>query len=134
VTDLATGPPCCSLPTAPRTTTNLNPPCISAQGKFTDWNVSYVYSKARGDLNTLTQLFVPFEQPVIRDDAYSNLGSDVPNRIVSWGTIQNSPVGNRGWPRGRSTIPDFPYAPVDMQQDYIGIPNTKRSRDSFRSI
>ena len=84
-----------------------------------------MYSKARGDLNTLAQLFVPFEQPVIRPDAYSNLASDVPNRIVTWGRFKTHLWGIESGP-----VVDyhsgFPYAPVDMQQDYIGTPNGQR--------
>lgn len=91
----------------------------------TEWNISYVYSKARGDLNTLAQLFVPFEQPVIRSDAYSNLGSDVPNRILSWGRIKTHVWGIEAGPVA-DFHSGFPYAPVDMQQDYIGTPNTAR--------
>jgi len=33
---------------------------------FADLNVSYIWSRARGDLNTVSNIFLPFEQPVIR--------------------------------------------------------------------
>lgn len=91
----------------------------------TDWSFSYVYSRSRGDLNTLSQLFVPFEQPVIHPDVYSNLTSDVPNRILSWGRFKTHIWGIEAGP-----VIDFhsgfPYAPVDMQQEYIGIPDDSR--------
>jgi hypothetical protein len=97
---------------------------------ITELNVSYVFSKARGDLNTLSQLFVPFEQPVIRSDAYTNLGSDVPNRLVTWGRFKTHLWGIEAGP-----VIDyhsgFPYAPVDVQQDYIGTPNTRRFPQFF---
>jgi hypothetical protein len=93
--------------------------------RVTDWNVSYVYSRARGDLNTLAQVFVPFESPVIPPDAYSNLGSDVPNRLVSWGKFKTHLWGIESGP-----VVDyhsgFPYAPVDVDQNYVGVPNTSR--------
>ena len=38
-----------------------------------DFNISYVNSLARGDLNTLSSVFVPFEQPVIRPNFFSTL-------------------------------------------------------------
>ena len=98
--------------------------------RITDWNVSYVHSKARGDLNTLSQLFVPFEQPVFRPDTYSNLASDVPNRIVSWGRFKTHLWGIESGP-----VVDyhsgFPYAPIDVNQDYIGIPYSKRFPQFF---
>lgn len=91
----------------------------------TDWNVSYVYSRARGDLNSFTELFAPFEAPVIRPDIYSNLASDVPNRILTWGRFRTHIWGVEAGP-----VTDFhsgfPYSQVDVQQDYVGIPNTSR--------
>ena len=47
--------------------------------------MSYVRSRARGDLNTLADVFVPFEQPVIRPNVSGTLAQDVPNRVVGWG-------------------------------------------------
>ena len=92
---------------------------------FSELNVSYVYSKARGDLNTLAQLFVPFEQPVIRPNAYSNLASDTPNRIVSWGRFKTHLWGIEAGPVA-DFHSGFPYSTVDMRQNYIGAPNIER--------
>jgi len=89
-------------------------------------NVSYVRSRARGDLNTLSDVFVPFEQPVIRPNITGTLAQDVPNRVVGWGAfplpwnLTLSPVvdvhsgttlfGGRRSPelRGRGQQPTFP--------------------------
>ena len=60
-----------------------------------EWNIAYVNSRARGNLNTLVQLYVPFEAPVIRPDAYANLPSDIPNRLITWGRIQTRFWGMR---------------------------------------
>ena len=54
----------------------------------TDLNVSYVWSSARGDLNTLTSIFVPFEQPVIRPDFFGDQPSNVPQRLITWARIR----------------------------------------------
>jgi hypothetical protein len=56
-------------------------------GERSELNASYVRSHARGDLNTLSDIYVPFEAPVIRTGVTGNLASDIPNRLVSWGTF-----------------------------------------------
>jgi len=87
-------------------------------------NVSYVRSRARGDLNTLSDVFVPFEQPVIRPNVSGNLAQDVPNRVVGWGTL------SLPWNLTVSPVVDvhsgLPYSDVDALQNYVGMPNNQR--------
>ena len=89
-----------------------------------DLNASYVHSQTRGDLNTLSQIFVPFQQPVIQPNFFADLPSSVPNRLVTWGRFQvpwkitASPVLD--WHTG------FPYSAVDVFQNYVGQPNSLR--------
>jgi hypothetical protein len=89
-----------------------------------DFNFSYVNSLARGDLNTLGQVFVPFQQPVIRPTLFSDLSSNVPNRVVTWSTLR--------LPRDITVSPlfdvhsGFPYSFVDELQNYVGVPNGHR--------
>jgi Carboxypeptidase regulatory-like domain len=90
-----------------------------------EWNLSYVASRARGDLNSLVQVYVPFEAPVIRPNVYATLPSDIPNRLITWGRfpthlwgIEASPVID--WHSG------FPYSYVDVDQNYVGVPNSHR--------
>ena len=93
-------------------------------GERSDLNISYVRSRARGDLNTLSDIFVPFEQPVIRPNLSGTLAQDVPNRVVSWGIlslpkeIKISPVVDV-----RSGLP---YSDIDALQNYVGTPNVHR--------
>jgi hypothetical protein len=93
-------------------------------GKYTDLNVSYVHSRARGDLNALSSVYVPFEQPVIRPDVFGTLPQDIPNRVVGWGIL---PL-----PRGirLSSAVDvhtgFPYSNTDVLQNYVGTPDGQR--------
>ncbi len=47
-----------------------------------DLNVSYIWSRARGDLNTVSNIFLPLEQPIIRPNVSGILPSDIPNRVV----------------------------------------------------
>jgi hypothetical protein len=89
-----------------------------------DLNVSYIWSRARGDLNTVSNIFLPFEQPVIRPNVSGILPSDVPHRVVSWG------VFHLPWSLTVSPVVDvhtgFPYSDVDVLQNYAGLPNGAR--------
>jgi hypothetical protein len=90
-----------------------------------EWSLAYVNSHARGNLNNLVQLYVPFEAPVIRPDAYANLPSDIPNRLITWGRIQTHVWGIQAspvidWHSG------FPYSFLDEYQNYVGTPNSER--------
>jgi hypothetical protein len=89
-----------------------------------DIRFSYVYSQTRGDLNTLTPLFVPFQEPIIRPNFFGELPADIPNRFVAWGTLKLP------WAFTLGPIYDahsgFPYSYVDALQDYVGTPNSHR--------
>jgi len=87
-------------------------------------NVSYAWSRARGDLNTLSDTFLPVQAPVIRPNAYGVQPADVPNRVVAWGYLTLpkkfvfSPVAD--------IHSGFPYSNVDVLQNYVGVPNSLR--------
>ena len=49
--------------------------------------MSYSWSRARGDLNTLSDTFIPFQIPVIRPNVYGVQPSDIPNRLLAWGYV-----------------------------------------------
>jgi hypothetical protein len=93
-------------------------------GERSEVNAAYVHSEARGDLNTLSDIYVPFEAPVIRPDVSSNLASDVPNRLVSWSSL------GLPWNLTLSPVIDvrtgLPYSNVDPLQNYVGGANTQR--------
>ena len=92
-------------------------------GERSELNVSYVRSQARGDLNTLSNLYVPFETPVIVPNVTSNLAANVPNRLVSWSII--------GLPRDFTLSPvvdvhsGLPYSNIDTYQNYVGGANSQ---------
>ena len=92
--------------------------------KYADMNFSYVHSSARGDLNILSQVYVPFEEPVIRPNFFSALNSDVPDRFLTWGQFQLP------WKITASPVLDvhtgYPYSAVDVLQNYVGQPNSLR--------
>jgi hypothetical protein len=91
--------------------------------KQSDLNISYIWSRSRGDLNTLGDLFIPFEQPVIRPNVYGVRPSDVPNRVVAWGTFRLPCALILGPVVDVHT--GFPYSKVDERQNYVGIPNSQ---------
>ena len=92
-------------------------------------NVSYIWSRARGDLNSLSNIYIPFAAPVIRPDVYGILSSDIPNRVVGWGIFALP------WKLTFSPLVDvhsgFPYSPIDVEQQYVGTPNGKRFPEYF---
>jgi hypothetical protein len=89
-----------------------------------DMNLSYVNSQARGDLNTMSALYVPYEVPVIHPDFFGTLPTNVPDRVVTWGRFKLprkfvvSPLLD--WHSG------FPYSLFDDLQNYVGAPNSLR--------
>jgi hypothetical protein len=87
-------------------------------------NISYAWSRARGDLNTLSETFLPVQAPVIRPNVYGVMPSDIPNRVLAWGymTLPKkfvfSPVAD--------IHTGFPYSNLDPLQNYVGTPNSLR--------
>jgi hypothetical protein len=94
-----------------------------------DLSVSYIWSRSRGDLNTLGDIFIPFEQPVIRSNAYGVRPSDVPNRVVAWGTF-HLPFALVFGPV-IDVHTGYPYSKVDERQNYVGQPNSQRFATFF---
>jgi hypothetical protein len=93
-------------------------------GERSELNVSYVRSQARGDLNTLSDVFVPFEQPVIRPDITGTFSQDVPNRVIGWGAFPLP--GNFTVSPVVDVHSGLPYSKVDTFQNYVGAPNGQR--------
>ncbi len=92
-------------------------------------NASYIWSRSRGDLNNLSNIAIPFAAPVIRPDVYGILPSDIPNRVIAWGIFALP------WKLTFSPLADvhtgFPYSPIDVQQQYVGVPNGQRFGEYF---
>jgi len=93
-------------------------------------NVSYSWSRARGDLNTLSDTFIPFQIPVIRPNVYGVEPSDIPNRLLAWGFV-HLPF----WSLVFSPVADmhsgFPYSNYDVFENYVGVPNSLRFETYF---
>jgi hypothetical protein len=88
--------------------------------------VTYTRSRSRGDLDDFNNYFGDFGVPVIRQNQYSNLPFDVPNRFLAWGTIS--------LPKRISLAPilevrsGFPYSVRDAEQNFVGVRNSGRTR------
>lgn len=93
-------------------------------GERADMSLSYTWSHARGDLNTLSDTLVPFQIPVIRPNVTGIVSSDVPNRVVASGFFRLF------WNMVISPVADIhtglPYSDVDVLQNYVGVPNGQR--------
>jgi Carboxypeptidase regulatory-like domain/TonB dependent receptor-like, beta-barrel len=90
---------------------------------------SYVHSRARGDVNEFNTYLGNFPFPVVRQNEYSVLPADLPNRFLAWGLVK-FPWSTRlapilEWRNG------FPYSVVDARQRYVGLPNTTRFPNFF---
>lgn len=91
--------------------------------------LSYVRSLAEGDLNEFAGYLGSFPSPIIRDNLYSRLPGDLPNRFLAWGQVP-LPLGFRIAPI-LELRDGFPYATYDAAQDYAGTPYTHRYPDFF---
>jgi hypothetical protein len=91
----------------------------------TDLNFTYVWSRARGDLNALSDTFVPVEAPVIRPNVYGIASSDIPQRVLASGLVHLP-----WWKLIVAPVADvhsgFPYSALDVYQNYAGVPNSAR--------
>jgi Carboxypeptidase regulatory-like domain/TonB dependent receptor len=90
----------------------------------TDFTISYTWSRALGDLNTLSDTLILFEAPVIRPNVTGILPSDVPHRVLASGLF------HLPWKLAFSPVLDvhsgFPYSNVDVLQNYVGVPDSSR--------
>ena len=86
-----------------------------------NWNASYVWSNARGDLNTVNNFLGDLPAFVIRPNEYGPLPWDAPHRILIYGQIR--------LPSDISVSPaleihsGFPYSAVDEQLNFVGARN-----------
>lgn len=99
---------------------------LSSRGEF---DISYSWSRARGDLNTLSDTFVPFEAPVIRPNQYGIQPADIPHRVVASGFVRLP------WKMILSPVVDahsgYAYSNIDVLQNYVGPPNSSRFATYF---
>jgi len=88
--------------------------------------LAYTRSRAQGTLNEFSSYLGNFPMPLIRRNVFSNLRGDVPNRFLAWGKM-NLPGDLQLLPIIEYRT-GFPYAVVNALGDYVGTPNSDRTR------
>lgn len=84
-------------------------------------NVSYVRSKATGDLNSFEDYFGNYENPILRPNERSLLRYDVPHRMVAWGDIVV--LWGVHWSPAVEVRSGFPFSQRDENQNFVGARN-----------
>ena len=87
---------------------------------------SYVRSRSQGDLNEFNKYLGNFPFPLVRSNQFTNLPGDTPNRFLSWGFL-SLPWRMSIAPMAEYRV-GFPYSVLDAAQDYVGVPNSDKTR------
>jgi outer membrane receptor protein involved in Fe transport len=89
-----------------------------------DIEATYTRSRSEGDLNALTNFFDSVLAPIVGENAYAPLGSDVPDRLLVRGRVMPAEkwllLGIFDWHTG------VPYSIVNEMLDYAGPRNATR--------
>lgn len=92
--------------------------------RFHNWNVSYVWSKVRGSLNTADNFLGDFPAFVVRANQYGTLPFDIPHRFLGYGEVK-ARYGITVMP-GLEIRSGFPYSFVNDRLDFVGARNRAR--------
>jgi len=99
-------------------------------GDRADVNVTYTRSRARSDLNTLSNYYDTIMWPVFGQNAYAASPSDAPNRMLARARFTPWPkwlvVGIADWRSG------LPYSVTNDTLDFVGLCNVLRFPTYFR--
>lgn len=92
--------------------------------RFHNWNLAYVWSRARGSLNTADNFLSDLPVLVVRPNQYGPLPFDAPHRFLAYGEIKV--------PFEISVMPaleirsGFPFSLVNDRLDFVGARNHAR--------
>jgi len=92
--------------------------------RFRNWNVSYVWSRAQGNLNTTDNFLGDFPGFVIRENQFGRLPFDIPHRFLAYGEAK-APLGITIMP-ALEIRSGFPFSFVNEQLDFVGERNRAR--------
>jgi len=94
------------------------------RGSTVDVDMTYTRSRSEGDLNVLASSFDSVLAPIIGDNAYAALSTDVPHRLFIRGRVMPRPkwlvLGIFDWRSG------VPYSVVNETLDFVGARNALR--------
>src|SRR5262249_13224403 len=91
---------------------------------FHNWNISYVWSRARGSLNTADIFLGDFPAYVVCANQFGTLPFDVPHRFLAYGEVK-APHGITFMPAFEARS-GFPYSFVNDRLNFVGIRNRAR--------
>ena len=100
--------------------------------RFHNWNISYVWSRARGDLNTADNFLGDFPALVIRANQYGPLSFDAPHRFLAYGEIK-APLDVTITPSFEIRS-GFPFSFVNDRLDFVGARNQAGRFPAFISL
>ena len=92
--------------------------------RFRNWNVAYVWSRARGSLNTADNFLSDFPALVVRPDQFGPLPFDAPHRFLAYGEVK-APLDITLMP-ALEIRSGFPFSFVDDRLEFIGARNRAR--------
>ena len=99
-------------------------------GDRADVNVTYTHSRARSDLNAMSNFYDTTMWPVMGENAYAASPTDAPHRMLARGRFTPWPkwlvIGIVDWRSG------LPYSVTDEALDYVGPRNVLRFPTFFR--
>ena len=94
------------------------------RGSVMDVEATYTRSRSEGDLNVLTNFFDAVLTPIVGDNTYARLSTDVPHRVLVRGRVMPAPkwlvLGVFDWRTG------VPYSVVNETLDFEGPRNELR--------
>ncbi|HEV7797511.1 MAG TPA: carboxypeptidase regulatory-like domain-containing protein [Pyrinomonadaceae bacterium] len=96
------------------------------------WNASYVWSSARGDLNTADNYLGDLPAFVIRPNEYGPLPFDVPHRFLMYGELKLP--GDITFSPSLEVRSGFPFSVVNEQLDFVGSRNRAGRFPTFMSL
>jgi len=100
--------------------------------RFHNWNASYVWSRARGHLNTADNFLGDFPALVIRSNQYGPLPFDVPHRFMIYGELK-APFDVTVLP-ALEVRSGFPFSLVNERLDFVGARNQAGRFPRFISL
>ena len=89
--------------------------------RYGSWNVSYVYARSRGDLNTPETVIGDFPAFVIRPNEYGRLPFDAPHRVLAYGQF-DVPFDIRIAPIFEYRT-GFPFSAINDRREFVGARN-----------
>ena len=102
--------------------------------KLGQWNASYVFSRAAGDLNTIDKFFGDTPAFIVQPNQYQRLPFDVPHRFLFYGEIDISEKHEIRVAPLFEMRSGFPFSAVDERLNFVGNRNEAGRLPSYLSL